>query len=88
MQLIGEKSPELCNLQRVKGSAVACRGQLSPEAFFLSFFLFNFFFLNFDHTPHKNQGYFKELESTAAQIMSLPVYSLQAHQSGCLQWED
>lgn len=38
MQLIGEKSPELCNLQRGKGSAVACRGQLSSEAFF-SFFL-------------------------------------------------
>ena len=35
MQLIGENSPELLNLQRGKGSAVACRGQLSSEAFFL-----------------------------------------------------
>lgn len=39
MQLIGENSLELCNLQRSKGSAVACRGQLSSEAFFFFFFL-------------------------------------------------
>lgn len=45
MQLIGEKSPELCNLQRGKGSAAACRGQLSTEALFFLFLSLKFFFI-------------------------------------------
>lgn len=58
MQLIGEKSPELGNLQRGKGSAVACRGQLSPEAFFFLSFSFSLFFFNFDHTQNKTPRIF------------------------------
>lgn len=36
----------------------------------------------------KTKGYFGEQEDTTAQLMSQAVYSLQAHQSGCLQQED